>query len=428
MRPLLLASLVYWFAGPLQATQCPDNAQLMNHAFDSGAAWNVCVSFNDQHGLQLDNVEYQAPGDTSRNVLKHLHVAQILMHYHDQPQAQPLIETATTDNNTLSGLGAEALQNIDNRNCAGQTHTIPHQSNANVTAAQLCTQTRATGILAKYSIRPSLQAHQWQLFSVSEKEDHTWRIGVTFGEAGTITPYVTVSGRASRFSNDERFGVALDNSTNTDAQYASRATLLYTWRMVFDIDGTDDSSVEEFDFELNVVAGNRRAMTVKPLETEALRTVQRESFRGWRVRNTLGKGFYLDPQNSGYRYTDKVNNWAQFDVALSAYNACEMHALNNNTDYTNSATDTTGTTDTANTANTANEASTTNEAQTCGVSLDDFVNGESMANTTPVLWYSQSRLFHPSKEDFPAMSSIEARFDLIPFDWSPHSPFESELP
>jgi len=139
-------------------------------------------------------------------------------------------------------------------------------------------------------------------------------------------------------------------------------------------------------------------MQVWSLQTETLRTVERDDFRGWRIRDENGSGYYLDPQTSGFNFVSNQYNWTQFDFALSAYNECERHSyLPDQTPAGLSA---------------------------CGAHIDDYVNGDSMENRQPVVWFSMSRLFRPSAEDFPIISTLSASFELIPFDWTPTSPFE----
>ena len=130
-----------------------------------------------------------------------------------------------------------------------------------------------------------------------------------------------------------------------------------------------------------------------------LRNTLPESFRGWRIKDVDGRGYYLDPQTSGYQFSDNKNNWAQFDFALTAFNACEQHSRIDSLVIDRDPTE-------------------------CIGSLDSYVNGETLAETKPVIWYSISRVHRPSAEDYPIISSMISDFELIPFDWTPTSPFE----
>ncbi len=135
-------------------------------------------------------------------------------------------------------------------------------------------------------------------------------------------------------------------------------------------------------------------MEVKPIVTESLLTVARDDFRGWRVVDQSGAGYYLDPQNSGYQTVSSSYNWAKFDLAVTAYNSCEHLAHDNN-------------------------------VNACENNLDEFTNGEALDGQAPVLWYTQSRIYRPRTEDNPVISSVHTEFELLPFEWTASSPFEA---
>lgn len=370
---------------PAAALDCQSGTEL-GHTFDSGASWSFCAVLDDDHALELQELHYQAPGDTSRKVMQHLHLGQVLLHQHDQTQPESLIGA--------NQLGGSALKTLNESVCDGELHTL------NQPSAKLCSSVRPTGLLAKYSMRPGLQGEQYQLFSVSSYQGLTFKIMMGLGEDGRITPSVTLSGRSSSIGTDAPFGNALRNPLTEQPMFGAALSVLYTWRMVFTLNGDQRNDlVDEFNFKLDPTLGSRRPMSVTTLATETLRKIDRDAFRGWRIRDVDGRGYYLDPQNSGYSYTDQSNNWAQFDVALTAFNACERHTR-------------------------IDDRYVGSEIAECIGSLDTFVNGDSMNDTKPVLWYSLSRVHRPSTEDYPIIGSIVSDFELIPFDWTPTSPFE----
>ncbi len=371
------------------------------HHFASGASWQFCVVLDDDHALELQNIHYQAPGDTSRQVLKHLHLGQVLLHFHDSVQADVLIGRAQ--------LGNDALKTLTDKTCDGELHTLGNQ-NSQLTLiedqpALLCSYVRNTGLMAKYNLRPGLQGSQYRLFTVSQYKGFTFQIQVSLSEDGRIAPSVLLSGKNPSVTTDTRFGNQLRDPVEQTALIGTRATVLYTWRMAFALnDNEPNDTVEEFNFILEPTLGSRRPMQVSELVTESLRDKDRDSFRGWRVKDVNGSGYYLDPQNSGYGYTDWQNNWAQFDIALTAYKACERHSRINKA--------------------VANGDTTIDSNADCIGSLDDFISGESMTGQHPVLWYSMSRVYRPRAEDYPIISSMPVEFEIIPFDWTPTSPFE----
>lgn len=387
---LMLVVLGAWcFTTPAQANECPAG-EAFEHSFDSGASWQFCVLLNDDHALELQNLHYQAPGDSSRQVLKHLHLGQVLLHFHDQENPDVLVGDYQ--------LGGAALKTLNQGTCAGELHSIQNRT------SNLCSYVRSTGLMAKYNLRPGLQGSQFRIFSVSEHQGLTFQIQVGLSEDGRIAPSVILSGKSESTTTDASYGNALVNPINEQTIIGTRATVLYTWRMAFALNNNDaDDTVEEFNFKLEPSLGSRRPMQVSQLATETLRKKARDLFRGWRVKDINGSGYYLDPQNSGYGYTDWKNNWAQFDLALTTYKPCEQHSRIGSL--------------------ISSDNSSTTEDECIG-SLDDFVSGETMANQQPVLWYSMTRVYRPKAENYPFITSMPVDFEIIPFDWTPTSPFE----
>ena len=334
----------------------------INHTFPSGANWRICAAVSSEHGLSLSDMHYFAPGDSSRQVLQALHPAQIMMMYHGKSAVDMLLGESSQ----------HKPMTLDGKTCEGTLHTLSETHS-------LCSIARPLPLLAKYGSRRALQGEAIDVFAVSEHESFIWRTNVRLTEDGRITPSVSLSGLRP-------------NSTNI---VDGSATLQTSWRMAFALngDGTNDR-VEQFDFPLNTNAGNRRAMQIKAIETESFAAVARENFRGWRVLDENGSGYYLDPQNSGYKMVSSTYNWAKFDLAVTAFNNCEQLAADNHAD-------------------------------TCKENLDAYLSGESLTGKAPVLWYSQSRIYRPRTEDNPVITSLHTQFELLPFEWTVSSPFEA---
>ena len=136
---------------------------------------------------------------------------------------------------------------------------------------------------------------------------------------------------------------------------------------------------------------------------ESFNRVHRTRFRGWLIRDAelsasaSGKtrmGYYIDPQSSGFEFISRKNNWTLFDLAVTRAHQCEQLASGN-----------------------------TSKNPDCWDSLDQFVSGEPLDNHDSVVWFSLARQFIPKFEDYPVISTREARFKLIPFDWSASTPF-----
>jgi len=389
MRNLLLSIWLLLALFPFDNSVAEDckTGLTLTHTFDSGASWSFCAVIDDSHALELQSLRYHAPGDTSRQVLEHIHLGQLLLHYHDEPTANALIGSST--------FSASNRLTLSEANCVGDLHTVIGQPNV------LCSEVNDTGLLAKYNLRRGLQGQLYKIFSVSRYNDLTFQIAYGLSEDGRINPSVSMSGRSNKTTDNTDFGVELVEPVNNRKIIGTQATLLYTWRMVSGLngDGTDDT-VEELNFVINPDDGNRRPMRVDALSTETLRNTERDSFRGWRIKDSNGSGYYLDPQKSGFSYHDNKNNWAQFDFAVTAFNPCQIHTR------------------------LVTAPSSIQGENNCMGSLDNFVDGESVDGRQPVLWYSQTQLFRPSPEDYPVISSVLTEFELLPFDWTAASPFE----
>lgn len=400
--PACLCLLVSLFFTPVTFSPAFANAlectvgTPVSHAFSSGASWSLCVQASEKHGIEVTTAHYRAPGDRLRSVVDTLHTSQILMHYHDESAARPQL-----GNTELAG----RLLPMNTRNCDGELLL------ENEGVHDVCSRIENNHILAKYAQRPALQSERWELTSALQRDELVWATSVSFTEDGQITPAVTLSGRA-RESNSGGFFASILPSNN---QSLARATVLSTWRMVFNLDDGATDSVQQFDFPLLRSQGNQRPLQVTQLDTEVFANVARDQFRGWRIMDSTGTGYYLDPSNSGFSFTGSQFSWAGFDFALTRFEQCERYAIANH-----EVGDTQGSIGSIST--TDNPGTVSNAA--CGNSLDEFVNGESLQGSHPVLWYSQSRTFNPTDEHWPVISNFHQSFTLQPFDWTQASPFE----
>jgi len=388
------------------AAGCDDGRRLA-HTFDSGAAWSLCARIDEHHGLELIDLAYRAPGDRERPVLRSLHLAQILVHWHDANA--PERRLGGNESGT-AGLGGNASVVLGRNSCEGETASLAapgaDEGPAGVDTAadimdqgiadempRLCARERASGLLAKYDQRAALQGEDWELFAVARQGLLVWRTGVTLTEDGSIAPSLALSGRLTRTSEDPRYAAS---ATATEAGLVG-AVLHATWRLAFALDTPATDRVEEFDFALETGAGNRRTMRIRPLVDESLRQVRRDSFRGWRVVDgESGAGYFLDPLDSALAWNSPGDDWARFDLAITRTADCERLASGNEV----------------------------RADAGCGAGLDDFVNGEALDGADPVLWHSRTRNWVPRQEDLPFLSSVELDMRIIPFDWTDASPFE----
>jgi Cu2+-containing amine oxidase len=368
----------------------------LQHSFNSGASWSLCADVSDVHGLQVSNTFFRAPGDLNRSILAEAHLSQILLHYHDSsieepqilpapaPESNPDSDSSTSLTDSVSTSETVTLTDL---NCAGRVLGTGQEPNS------ICERVKSNGILAKFDQYRSIQTEAWELSSTFTRETLTWNISWTFTEDGQIRPRLSLSGRSSRRNNNEQYA----QQTRIDIPSMTRATILSTWRLVPALDTQSADTVEQFDFPLDIASGNRRPMQITPLSQESFQTMNRENFRGWRIIDASGAGYYLDPANNGFGYTSPTHNWANYAIAVTREEGCERYAF-------------------------GNPASPTDAV--CGASLDDFVNDEPLADAGVVLWFNQTRHMDTGVEDWPVIRDVQLGFDLLPFDWTATSPFE----
>jgi len=356
------------------------------HQFDSGARWEFCWRIDERAGLTISNLHYGPPAETATKLMESASLAQILVKYDEDTNAEHILSG--------DGLGGKNHVLPDSNSC----HTGDTQLDNN--GSGVCAKLRDLNILTSVRRSAALRRHELSIHAFSSVGTHIYEQVWRFSEDGEVTPAVRVSGELSRFTNKQQYGTAVTDT----GPLAANATLLFTWRLDFDIGGTpNDDIVEQLEFVPHVSNVVRRSITNRTLDIESFHKVHRTRFRGWLIRDTkisagpngtTRMGYYLDPQSSGFDYVSKRNNWALFDLAVTRRQACEQFASGNS-----------------------------NETHHCDDSLDQFVNGESLTNQNPVVWFSIARQLLPKSEDFPAITTREASFKLIPFDWSSSTPF-----
>ncbi len=374
-----ISALSYSTAASAQnALNCENNTFELSHRYPSGARWSVCANIDPDVGLRLTELTYQTPNGAPRRTFSDLHLAGLLEHYHNEVVERSIISEA--------GFGTTRVTSLTASTCPGELVSLGDSQNT------LCQLSYPDKILAKFDNASVVQNENWELITTISDGDDVWEVIVTFGEEGSITPTVNRSGVVHRFTNDARLGsLALWNAGDP---YAVNTTLLATWRMVPAFTSPASSHrVEQLDFALRPDLGNRRPMRSEILATETFRRINRDQFRRWRVYGSDGAGYAFDVQNNGFQFRSRRYNFALFDFAITAFNECEIINLR------------------------------ADPVDNCGNSLDDFINGESLDNRAPVLWFSQSMPIIIGAEDQPLMQTRSLSFTLTPFDWTQVSPF-----
>lgn len=353
--------------------------------FQSGARWELCWEIDHHSGLVLSQIHYGGPEMPLRKIMDSASIAQIVFQYDEDTTASHLLSEF--------GLGGEhwnegALNCTHGEWIAGNKHNI-------------CLTRRELNLLARARHYQSLPRNEITLTAMSTIGLNNFQQSWRFSEDGELKPALAYSGKITRYTTDSSFGSKVDN---TD-RFASNATLLVNWRLNFNINDTPkNDDIHEFNFISDSASDLKKKSTIKAIEHESFRKTNNSDFRGWRISDrdfSSGDnshdsptriGYYLDPQPSGYRLVTKDSSWTEYDIAITNQQECEKLASKNHVIH-----------------------------QDCGNNLTEFVSGESIQD--PVVWFSLTRHFSPSKEDFPAIRSNPIEFSLIPFDWSASSPF-----
>ena len=370
------------------AQECSDDSNPYQFQYESGASWELCWNINPKAGLVISDVYYGAPNEAPRQLLERASIGQIYFRYNEDIAGIHLLSE--------TGLGS-TNRSADPGSCGGGELVAGN-------TATLCQRSRDLNHLTKVRRTTPLRRHEVSLHAKSVIGSHTYEQVWRFSEDGELSPALLFSGQISRYTNDERYGVRINESD----LYASSAAILVNWRLDFNIDGTaDNDQVDEIEFSL--VEGGKRAISTRKLESETARTINSENFRGWRISDADASSgndssadaktriaYYLDPQAAGYRYSADSEPWTAFDFFITANRTCEKLSSANNS-----------------------------PGNPCADNLSEFTNAESLINKDVVTWFSVSRNFTPRREDYPSIITRSIGFKIIPFDWSAYSPFGS---
>ena len=393
--PLFLVALLYSSVG--YSAQCDPlvdeegavgQSQSFEHQFDSGARWQMCWHIDDYAGLTLSQIAYGAPQEPLRTVLKTGALAQILFKYD--------ADTTATQVLSQKGLGANNHVPASTFGCTdGDVHSLGN--------VRICVKLRNKNSLTSLRRSQSIRRHELSLHALSisgaQRFEQVWR----FSEDGEITPSVRLGGELDRFTHHPAYGSPISSKD----VLAANASLLFTWRLDFNIAGTTNNDlVEQFEFVPHADNSVKRSINTQVLNVESFHSVNRTQFRGWLIKDadeyagasgTTRIGYYLDPQSSGFDFVNQQHHWANYSLAVSRSRDCEQLASGNDS-----------------------------HVNDCASNLDEYVNSESLQNEDIVVWFSLAKPLIPKSEDYPAISTREAYFKLIPFDWSASTPF-SEL-
>lgn len=362
---------------------------LVDVTLPTGGRWEMCWEHRTNEGIVFHDVYYTAPGGPRRQVLAQANLAQIHVPYDDNG--------ARFHDLSDFGLGDARLLNLAPADCPNGT--LLQFSGKNV----LCMQTNTYGFAYKHQAT-SLQGYALSLFSISAIGQYNYIPMWKFYDNGAIEPSVGATGRLQRWAyNDPAHGWLLRTDAGGNL-YALSHVHNYYWRLDFDVDGTANNQVEEFNF--TPTDGNTRyAITVTPFLTETARPVNPQQMRSWRIKNTATTNadghaisYHLEPLRVGHIHqgpTEEPFTDNQFYVTVNK--PCEQWISHNPT------------------------------LNGCPSNVSAFVNGESLAGQDLVVWYGISFHHLPRDEDDVNMDAHWDGFQIVPRDWTATNPLDNAV-
>jgi len=356
-------------------------SQRVEQSFANGAKWSLCWENRSREGIVYKDIYYSPPSGAPIKILAQAGLAQIHVPYDD--------DGARFHDVSDYGLGTDSnLNNLTANDCVGGSRLA--LGGKNMVCRQLESQSLAWLTADQGRVSQSLR-----LFSVSHVGAYNYIPEWRFFDDGTLEPAIGATGNLQRRGGNSDYGWPLDSNGNT---YGISHMHNYYWRLDFDLgeDGTDER-IEELTAPLQSSNSQRRVSVVE-ISQEQARTVEPQTMRFWRIRdtalfNSAGKAISVDilPIETGHRgsgpgYEPFTNN----DIYFTRLRGCERFASHNPLDT----------------------------AGGCSYNEDvsNFVNGESLVGQDTVVWFGLSFHHVPKDEDEPYMHSHWNRFRIQPRD------------
>jgi primary-amine oxidase len=361
-------------ASPQAIPSCASNYSI-DVTMALGSRWEMCWERRSNEGLVLNQITYTPRANGSRTlILGSAALAQIYTAYDNNgPQ-----------NHFVTDVGLGQMMNVLNAaECPGGT--LRQDDNGQ---SVLCQQVRARG----YAWRGSSQVQGQSLFvfATSTTGNETYIQQWVFDDDGTIRPMLGVSGRLdlNQFSSAATgWAVGSGNTHYTTSRFHSAY-----WRLNFDLGGSGNDVLEQFDYS---GTGNTRTQSVATVTSETSRAISPSAQRFWRIKDTQIKNsnnhnisYDIVPQHTSVQRGGQA--FTSNDLYVTTAKACEQFASHNST------------------------------GSGCAAQVNDFVNGESLSDA--VVWFGTSWHHVPRDEDEPAIGVQWQGLTLSPRDLVSTSP------
>ncbi len=323
-----------------------------------GANWSVCWEVRANEGLVISDAFYTKPG-MDRRVLSGASIAQIFVPY--EPGAPRYHDVAY-------GLGP-AMQPVPPAACHG---TLLYRG-------RVCRELEEMGLAEFFCSEGNCHSTLGQslvLWSASQMGAYNYITRWRFHSDGTIEPGVGMAGVL---------------------QYGPTAhTHNVYWRLDMDMDDAANDQVEEFYRIIPAWSDGRAgASGWNPLLAETYRSTDQNTFRRWRITDTVRKNANGTP--IGYVLLPRASDGHYRSVAEEGFTRGEFFVTKAHDEERFVSTDTEDL-------------------------LSTYLNGESVIGADVVLWYAGNSHHQPRDEDVPYMPMMWVNFNMVPtgfFDKNP---------
>ncbi len=353
-------------------------ANTIDRTLPGGARWELCWRSDDSAGVVFSDIHFTTETGIRRKIVKEAGLGQMNVILNDNSSRYAHV--------TEVGLGGNNLATLGYSNC--NNGTLRSNSGRSV----LCEQVENRGYAWKY-YSSSRQGSQLTLSALYTLPTGKYVLRWIFADDGVITPGMGHAGNIKFVGTDTNFGWQV-GSTNGSTVVAKSFAVEYIWRMDLDIGDNGYNDIVEM-LEVNPDSSrSKKFLNITQVNTESSWKLDPLRKRSWRIRDgyeTNSDGhkisYHLEPTETGNVYRGlSTEPWSQRDLYVTKRRACEQFATDN--------------------------------VAGCGRSVDEFVNGEGIAGSDPVIWYRTSYQRIPREEDRDGFHIGWSTFHLIPRDWT----------
>ncbi|EPH44223.1 copper amine oxidase [Streptomyces aurantiacus] len=302
-------------------------ASRIEQKLDGGTTWRMCVHYDTEAGLVLNNVSYQPKAEPRPiKVLSTAKLAQVHVPYDD----------GESEYDDLTGYDfGKNLLKLKPAECPGGT--IKTVKKGTDLVQGLCATTRARG----HAYRLNEDGKVWQsqgkdllLYVVNEVDWYEYITEWRFSSDGTITSNVGATGSLSPDDYDAGDGRGWPIGKGAKDFSTSHSHNVF-WRLNFGLDGSPKGRVEQYDSTVTPPTGNGspRTKTARTPVTKEL-SGDLKTMRWWRMVSATGKN--KDGHARSYEFVPGPTArhagrpFTKHDIYFTDYKACEQYASHNN--------------------------------------------------------------------------------------------------